>query len=246
MHELRSHGGEVDDPLEPYRQVRRAAHDGRPWVLANMVAGLDGTAAIGGRVAALSTPADAVLFRRMRALADLVLVGAQTVRQEGYGPVVLDDDLAASRRAAGLAPARVAIVSSSIDLDPQLPVFARALPDAPPLIVTAARSDTSGLSSTSAEVVVAGTDRVDLRAALVALGDRSVEVVLCEGGPSLLGQLIALDLLDEYCLTVVPLVGGDPLPVVDTTAMTGLTAFHLNHVFREEGTVFLNYLRERP
>src|SRR5215203_2705455 len=61
----------------PYAAVPRAAHGGRPHVLANMVGGLDGTAAVSGRVGVLSSPADARLFLKLRSVADVVLVGAQ-------------------------------------------------------------------------------------------------------------------------------------------------------------------------
>jgi riboflavin biosynthesis pyrimidine reductase len=237
----------IDDPLAPYRAIDRASPTGRAWVLANMVAGLDGTAAASGTVGALSSPTDARLFTRMRGLADVVLVGAQTVRQEKYGPIVLDDDLAASRRADGRPPPRLAIVSSSLDLDPSLPLFTKARPDDPPIVITTSRGDLTRLSSVPAEIVVAGEERVDIRAAIDALAARSLPIVLCEGGPTLLGQLVAADLLDEYCLTISPVIGGDPLPVVNTTDISGLRQFALHHVYIEENTLFLNYLRQaRP
>ena len=94
-------GAPLADPLEPYAQVDRTRPDGGGWVMAHMVGGLDGSAAIGGRVGDLSTAPDAELFLLMRALADVVLVGAQTVRQEGYGPVRLPAERIEARRAAG-------------------------------------------------------------------------------------------------------------------------------------------------
>ena len=91
------------DPLQPYVDVDRTPPPGSCWVLSNMVAGLDGTAAISGKVGALSTPRDAELFRRLRSVADVVLVGAETVRRERYGPIRLDDGLRAARRSVGRA-----------------------------------------------------------------------------------------------------------------------------------------------
>ncbi len=79
-------GAAVPDPLAPYAEVDRTRGPGPGWVMAHVVAGLDGSAAIRGRVGALSTAPDAKLFSLMRALADVVLVGAETVRAEGYGP----------------------------------------------------------------------------------------------------------------------------------------------------------------
>ena len=68
--------------------------------------------------------------------------------------------------------------------------------------------------------------------------------MLCEGGPTLLGGLIALDLLDEYCLTLAPVIGGDPLPAVNTAGLTALRHFRLAHVAEEDDTLFLRYLRK--
>ena len=92
--------------------------------------------------------------------------------------------------------------------------------------------------------MVVGDERVDLAAAVAELAQRSLTVVLCEGGPTLLGGLIALDLLDEYCLTLTPVIGGDPLPAVNTAGLAELRHFRLAHVAEEDDTLFLRYLRK--
>src|SRR5688500_7517990 len=97
-------GRSVDDPLAPYAAVARAAHEGRPHVVANMVGGLDGSAAVSGRVGVLSSPVDARLFTELRSIADVVLVGATTVRQERYGRVKLSDRLRDQRISRGRRP----------------------------------------------------------------------------------------------------------------------------------------------
>src|SRR3954454_16171670 len=100
MHVLRR-GSEVPDALAPYLAVDRSEPKHECWVTGHMVAGLDGTAAVGGRVGSLSTTAEQALFRRMRQIADVVLVGAETVRREGYGAVRLDEDAQEQRRQEG-------------------------------------------------------------------------------------------------------------------------------------------------
>jgi riboflavin biosynthesis pyrimidine reductase len=111
-------GPTIGDPLAPYAAVDRSREDERCWVMAHMVCGLDGSAAVGGRVGALSTAPDRELFLSMRALADVVLVGAETVRREGYGPVRLSAQQTSDRRSAARtdAPA-LAVVSHSLALD---------------------------------------------------------------------------------------------------------------------------------
>jgi riboflavin biosynthesis pyrimidine reductase len=241
----------IDDLLDLYL-VDREPLDGRPWVVANMVGGLDGTAAVGGRVGALSDETDAVLFRSLRAVADVVVVGAETARRERYGPVRLPDDLVASRVAAGLAPTPpIAIVSRSLRLDWELPLFAAAGAAAGPrpIVVTCGAADPALVERAEAvaDVVVAGEAEVDSGAALVALRRRyDARVGLCEGGPTLLGQVAAAGLLDELCLTISPVLGGDPLPVSVTPAGAGLTHMRLAHVAEAHGSLYLRYTRMEP
>jgi riboflavin biosynthesis pyrimidine reductase len=211
-----------------------------------MVAGLDGTAALGGRVGALSTPADQELFRRMRQIADVVLVGAETVRREGYGAVRLTEDAQEQRRREGRSPVPpIAVVSRSLDFDWSAKVFTDAPPDARTHVITCAASD-AALRDEAAEVatvVVAGQHRVEPAAAVRALADRGHRVVLCEGGPRWLGELVAADRLDELCLSISPVMGGDPLPVSVTPPGAGLASFALRGAMAEGDTLFLRYER---
>jgi riboflavin biosynthesis pyrimidine reductase len=216
-------------------------------VTGNMVAGLDGTAAVGGRVGSLSTAPDQALFRRMRQIADIVLVGAETVRREGYGPVRLDEEAQAARRELGQSPSPpLAVVSRSLSFDWDAKVFAEAPDDARTHVITCAAADPDRLAEAErvAEVIVAGDDRVEPTAAMQALAERGRRVVLCEGGPNWLGELVAADRLDELCLSIAPLMGGDPLPVSVTPAGAGLAEFELKGVMGEDDTLFLRYERK--
>jgi riboflavin biosynthesis pyrimidine reductase len=233
-----------DDVLTPYLEVDRTPA-GACWVLANMVASLAGSAAAGGRVGSLSSSADAELFRALRTVADVVLVGAETVRREGYGPVRLPEERQVWRRARSMAPLPpLAIVTRSLDLDFASTAFTE--PASPTLTVTCAAAPADGLARARAagEVVVAGDERVEIDVALAALADRGHRVVLCEGGPRLLGQLAADDLLDELCLTMSPVVGGDPLPIALVPDGAPFRRFGLDHVLvDDDDAVFLRYTR---
>jgi riboflavin biosynthesis pyrimidine reductase len=236
-------GPEIDDVLAVYEAVDRRRTDGRPWVVANMVAGIDGTTAHGGRVGPLSGPADASLFRSLRAVADVVLVGAGTVRQERYGPVRLTEEQQASRAAAGRVPLpSVAIVSGSLDLDWELPVFTGSRP----IVLTGADVDPDRLADARrhADVVASGHGRLDPAAIVDELGALGHAVVLCEGGPTLLGELAAVDRVDELCLTVSPVMGGDPLPVAVFPPGTPTRRYRLAHTLQSGDEVFLRYERE--
>ena len=133
---------EVPDALAPYLAVDRSHPQHECWVTGHMVAGLDGTAAVGGRVGALSTAPDQELFRRMRQIADIVLVGAETVRREGYGPVRLNEDAQEQRRLLGKSPTPpLAVVSRSLAFDWTAKVFTDAPDDAPTHLITCAAAD---------------------------------------------------------------------------------------------------------
>jgi len=245
VHILRE-GATVADPLAPYAEVDRTRGPGACWVMAHVVSGLDGSAAIRGRVGELSTAPDAKLFSLMRALADVVLVGAETVRAEGYGAVRLPRERIEAREADGRpGTPPLAVVTRSLELD----WSARAFADAPPwsrtLVITCAAADPGRLKCARAvaDVVIAGDDRVDPGLALRRLSELGHRVVLCEGGPTWLGEVVAAGLLDELCLTVSPLMGGDPLPVSISPAGAPLTHFALRHVLRDGDTLFLRYER---
>ncbi|GAB3623611.1 pyrimidine reductase family protein [Mariniluteicoccus endophyticus] len=237
-------GRHLDDALDAYRAVDRSHPQGEAWVMGHMVAGLDGTAAINGRVGALSTTPDKELFRRMRELADVVLVGAETIRREGYAAIDLDEDARARRVGAGRTPTPpVAIVSRSLDLDLGGRVFTEPESHARTMLVTGRAADPDRLRAAEqvADIVMAGDDGVDPREAVAALARLGHRVIVCEGGPTWLGELAAASRLDELCLSVAPLMGGDRLPVAVTPEGAGTTGFALRHVLADDDTLFLRY-----
>lgn len=219
------------DPSRVYGAVERTPPPGRPWVLANMVASVDGSAAVGERSGPLGGPADKVVFRILRSLADVVLVGAGTVRAEGYGPV------------RGADPAALAVVSRSLALDPDDRLFTEAV--ARTIVVTCAASDPARRATLGevAEVIVAGTDSVDPARALAELGARGHRTVLCEGGPALLAQVAAAGVLDELCLTTSPLLAlGDGPRITTGISSDVLLPRRLATLLEDDGMLFARYL----
>lgn len=194
--------------------------DRRVWVRATMVTTLDGAATgAGGVSGSINDAADYRVFRVLRALADVVLVGAGTVRAEGYTPLSVPDGLADLRAAAGRAPAiELAIVSRSGDLPEQITdLDQHPAGTVPPIVFTTSTGAARLVAYPADRVVVTGEDSVDLAAALGALADRGLAHVLAEGGPSLLGDLVDGQLLDELCLTTSPLLVGGPAPRIVST-----------------------------
>ena len=83
-----------------------SAPAGRPLVRVNMTSSLDGGIAIKGGSGGLGGPGDQCVFHTLRALTDVVLVGAGTMRTEGHGPVRLDQAQQAQRQGGVTPPSR--------------------------------------------------------------------------------------------------------------------------------------------
>jgi riboflavin-specific deaminase-like protein len=219
------------------------ARGGRPSVRVNMIASVDGATAVEGASGGLGGPADRAVFMHLRSLADVVLVGAGTVRAEGYGPPRLPQELQDARRGRGQAPLpRLAVVSRSCRLDWDAPLFREAGPR--PIVVTAedAPADRRARASAVAEVLTAGRDDVDLVAALAALGAGGAGAVLAEGGPHLNGTLAAAGLIDELCMTLAPrLAGGDSSRIIAGPAVPGGAPLEPAFVGERDGFLFLRF-----
>lgn len=172
-------------------------------VRVNMIFSADGAAAFGGRAGPLSSESDQELLQILRGFADVVLVGAGTARAENYGPVQLTETQQAMRHREGrVKPPPVAVISRT----GELPARLVSSPDQPALLVTsaqaAARHNRAGEQPCG--VLVAGEESVDVARAVKLLGDHGLSRVLCEGGPTLLDELVHSDVVDEICVTLAP------------------------------------------
>lgn len=234
--------------MAAYAADDRPAPAHRPWVLVNMVASADGATAVDGRSGALGGSADRAAFSAIRAVADVILVAAGTARAEGYGPPRTPPALQSLRAARGQsAKPRIALVTRRVDLDLSSELFGD--PDSRCLVVVPedAPADRVAAAAERADVVVAGTGGVDLAGALGRLREAGASVVLAEGGPSLLGQLVAADLVDELCLTLSPaLVAGESARVTHGPDLPdGLAPLRLVRVIEDGGVLLLRYVVER-
>ncbi|WP_167138464.1 pyrimidine reductase family protein [Diaminobutyricimonas sp. TR449] len=233
-----------DDVLGWYAVADRAT----PWVRANFVSSADGAATHDGHSEGLGTPADKRVFQLLRWLADVIVVGAGTVRAEGYAGSLLRSRGRDWRVSQGLSPHPVvAIVSAKLDLDPGLGVFT----DAPvrPLVFTAESAPLEHRAELAsvAEVLDAGASAVDPRLMRAELVARGLPQVHSEGGPHLLGSLIEAGVLDELCLTLSPrLEGGTVRRIVDGGAVVPMRMSLAHALAADDGTLLLRYLREHP
>ena len=179
------------------------------WLRANFVASADGAAYVDGLSGGLSSADDKRVFGILRVLADVILVGAGTARAEGYKPARRRDSLAALREGRTAAPP-IALVTRTLGLNLSSSLFADAPRDARTMVFTCAAADQELRAETAkvADLIVVGDEAVDLPGAVAALAERGLTRVLCEGGPTLFGDLSAAGLVDELCLSLSPTLAG--------------------------------------
>jgi riboflavin biosynthesis pyrimidine reductase len=186
---------------------------GQSWVRANFISTLDG-AATGddGRSGSINTGADREVFGLLRALADVVLVGAGTARVEGYRRASVRAPWLDLRQGRPAHPT-TAVFSRSGDVPPGV---SQARDGSGEVVLVTCQSagavaiDLALETLGEGQVIIAGDTTVDLSRAVDSLAARGLTRMLCEGGPHLMGDLTASGRLDELCLTIAPiLVAGD-------------------------------------
>lgn len=236
------------DPSESLTRsmmARREIERDRPWVFANMIMSADGAFARDGRSGGLGGSADKAMFHLLRGVADAILVGAGTARAERYRRPSSDESTAVQRKSRSQTRApSLAVISSSGKFPDDQPFLTG---DGPDPLVFLPGSNLARINTDRTNVPIgldyrsAGVDFVDLTEVLTQLASVGARLVLCEGGPQLLGDLVAAGLLDQIFITVAPqLVAG---------THTGLLGSHpelsagldLQRVITHDGFLLLNY-----
>jgi riboflavin biosynthesis pyrimidine reductase len=226
---------------------RAATAPARPRVLLNMVSTVDGRATLEGRSGALSTRADREMFHALRAAVDAVLVGAGTVRTERYGRMIANPAGRELRAAHGLSPEPLAcIASASLSLDPELPLLAE--PQSRVVLLTQSSGQLAPAAAQVDYIRADAAGELDLAGGLDQLAARfGVQLVLCEGGPHLAGQLLAAGLLDELYVTLSPALAGmtagaeRELRIVAGVELNPPVELELLGVLEHEAQLFLRY-----
>jgi riboflavin biosynthesis pyrimidine reductase len=219
----------------------------RAYVRANFVTSLDGAVTgADGLSGSIGNAADRRVFGILRALTDVVLVGAGTARSEGYHPVRVRPAWRGLRERLGLAPAPVlALVTASLDLPPT--VLDPLEGSGPLLVVTCGGADPERVSATRDQlgadaVVQVGRDRIDVADALEELAARGLQRVLLEGGPRLMSDVVGAGLLDELCLTLSPVIVGGNAPRVVSGAPVQ-QGMRLASVLESQGVLLTRWTR---
>lgn len=227
--------------------VPASAREERPYVVLNMVCTADGRATVAGRAGPIGNQADRELFHWLRTRTDAVMAGAGTMRVEHYGRLVRDPERRAEREREGLRPDPLAIiVSGRLDLPlDDVPLLSE--PKQTVAILTASDGKVHGAQA-MVEYLREEGRALDLRAMLAKLRSRhGVCSILCEGGPTLNGALLAQGLVDELFLSLAPKLtsGRSPLTIAEGEALPDPGDMELAWMLESEGHLFLRYVLSR-
>ncbi|MFI9406874.1 pyrimidine reductase family protein [Nocardia sp. NPDC052316] len=217
-----------------------------PWLRANFVVSLDGAITTNGSSTGLTNPLDQRTFKLLRDLADVVLVGAATIRIEDYIGVRTSDEGLQRRADRGLATLPpLAVVSGRADIDPESRLLTNTI--VPPIILTTTTAPTTAkrnLTAAGAQVIELGPDRIETAAMIDALTSLGLRKILCEGGPTLTGQLAADHALDELCVTTAPSVVCGNAQRITHTDRHSTVGMRCNHIiFDADGAQLARWVR---
>ena len=198
----------------------------RPWLRTNFVSTVDGAAHdVSGVTASLGGDADQEVFQLLRKLADVVMVGAGTARIEKYRS----------------SSKPLALVSRRLDIPERV--------IGPNLIVittTDAPSDrVNALRAAGAEVMAYGEIDIEWSAVLDDFDARGWRHILCEGGPTLHGDLVSKDLVDEVCLTIAPTLTSGDAPRIAHSRLAVDHAMTLAHAVPVGDVLLTRWVRDR-
>lgn len=180
----------------PLAELYAVPASAEAWLRVNMVSTVDGAATgESGDSKTINNDADKRVFDLLRAQADVVVVGAGTLRAEGYS--------------VGAKP--MVAVSRSAEVPPTLAEAPRGR------LMMATVSSSPGLDEArerlgGENVLVCGSHRIDLAHLKSELAERGYRNQLSEGGPHLLRDLLDQQCADELDTTIVPRVIGGTHP----------------------------------
>lgn len=230
----------VADQLEGYRPWEEATDD-RPHIAVNFAETINGAISIDGRSGAIGSDTDTEMLVGLRRRFDAVMIGAGTLRAEGYGRIIGNPDVRARREEMGLPGDPLAIlISGGLDLPWDAPIFT----DGGGQILAFTASDKEAPETATRLDVVRHPDGVDIAEAMRHVRvERGVRSLLCEGGPTLHGALQADGLVDDLFLTTAPKVTAGGGAQILSGGPEGVIDMELAWLLEEKGELFARYRR---
>lgn len=211
-----------------------------------MITSIDGSVTIDGTSGQLGNSTDRNLLSIIRGIADVILVGAGTVRAEKYQPIQTPNAEVCELRAARgqeIRP-RLAVLSGTANLDPSMPIFTNSGSGDPPLIYTTDIAPNNRVKTLTdiAEVICSYKPSISITEVLEDLYKRGARTVVCEGGPKVNGQLLSANVIDELCLSLSPVLVGNGIGIFDGFPPNSPKGLKLAQVFTDDELLFCRYI----
>lgn len=217
----------------------------KPWIRANMVQTLDGSVQdLLGSTELITNDIDKSVFRTLRQLSDVIIVGAKTVKTNKYQDIKISEQNKNLRKKLKLKDIpRLAVISNNLSIEKDF--FINWKDNLAPLIYTHKENQSKiGNFKDLAEIVFCGKNQVDLKAVKKDLIQRSFTRILCEGGPTLLNSMFQSNLIDELDLTVQVKLSHlkDPLKIAQGMLLKPVVNLKPIQIIQHEKTLLLRYL----
>jgi riboflavin-specific deaminase-like protein len=215
---------DIAELLALYLPLAVVSH-GHGFVLAHLAQSLDGRiATVGGESQWLTGAADQCHTHRLRALADAVIVGAGTVRQDNPRLTV--------RHCAGDQPVRV-VLDPHLALPADRDVFRDGAAET--LVLAAADRAGGATKVGNAEIVPLPSDgkRLAPSAIRAALARRGLHWLYVEGGGVTVSRFLAAGALDRLQIALAPVILGSGRPSLqlpEIQALAGALRPRVRHV----------------
>jgi riboflavin biosynthesis pyrimidine reductase len=193
----------------------------RPFLFVNFIATADGRATIAGRTGPIANRADYELFQALRTRVDAVMVGAETVRVEGYGR---------------MAPTAVLVTRSA-----RVPADVGLLKAPENRVIVLTPSPGAELPPCEAHVSYL---RAPLEEGVRSLRtEHGIASIDCEGGPQLFGDLLRAGLVDELHLVIAAklVAGDDPVTILSGPELEPPLDLELLSLHESGGYLFTRY-----
>lgn len=211
----------------------------RPYVILSAAISLDGKIATRTGDSALSSKSDKIRVHNLRAKADAILVGKNTVLQ--------DDPVLTVRYVRGKNPTRVILDSlGQIPTNSKIIRTSHKIPTIVAVSKKASKKNLARLGKFPLDVVIAGKTRVDLKKLLQYLYKKGIKTILLEGGGTTNWDFVYQGMIDEIIVTVTPyLVGGkDAKTLLEGNGFPKINKslrLNLNKVVRQGNEIILYY-----
>ncbi len=221
----------ADLPLPPelsalYGRLGFPLRQSRPYIISNFVSTIDGVVALDapgkaiGDVISGASEHDSAVMGLLRSVADVVIVGAGTLRAsprhiwtaEHIFPALTSAYNSLRNRIAETPTPLNVVVTARANIDPSIPLFQSG--EVQVLIITTKLGEerVREMGMPVWVQVIAPRDAVHLTARemfeAIAVVRPSSKIILVEGGPHLMGELFEERWVDELFLTLAPQIAG--------------------------------------